>query len=161
MEAFDLLTVAAADSSALAAAGGVFTEAAGALSAEGVGGSSDSPSSSRIAIAEPTGALPPSGIEILERIPSSKASISMVALSVSISAIISPISTSSPSFLSQRTTVPSVMVSESLGISILIGIVLEIWVYKIGRLPRRGGEIADRDVLLKDNFADLQEGEVA
>jgi hypothetical protein len=53
------------------------------------------------------------------------------------------------------------MVSESLGISILIGIVLEIWVYKIGRLPRRGGEIADRDALLKDNFADLQEGEVA
>jgi hypothetical protein len=79
-----------------------------------------------MAIADPTGALPPSGTEIFERIPSSKASISIVALSVSISAIISPISTSSPSFLSQRTTVPSVMVSESLGISILIGIVLEI-----------------------------------
>ncbi len=44
----------------------------------------------------------------------------MVALSVSISAISSPISTSSPRFLSQRTTVPSVMVSESLGISIYV-----------------------------------------
>ena len=73
---------------------------------------------------DPTGALPPSGTEIEERVPSSKASISMVALSVSISAMMSPISTSSPSFLSQRTTVPSSMVSDSLGISILIGMVL-------------------------------------
>jgi hypothetical protein len=84
-----------------------------------------------------------------------------VALSVSISAMISPISTSSPSFLSQRTTVPSVMVSESLGISILIGIVVKIWVNRIHRLPRRGAEIAEEEALLKDNFAYLQEGKIA
>ena len=44
----------------------------------------------------------------------------MVALSVSISAISSPISTWSPTLFSQRTTVPSVMVSESLGISMCV-----------------------------------------
>ena len=45
----------------------------------------------------------------------SNASISMVALSVSISAIVSPALTLSPSFLSHFTTVPSVIVSRLLG----------------------------------------------
>src|SRR6202007_2520579 len=52
---------------------------------------------------------------------SSKASISMVALSVSTSARTSPTATLSPSFLTQRSRVPSVIVSLSLGISIVIG----------------------------------------
>jgi hypothetical protein len=39
--------------------------------------------------------------------------------------------------------------------------VLEIWVDKNHRLPRRGGEIAEGEVLLKDNFTYLQEAEVA
>ena len=91
-------------------------------SAAGSTGAACSPSSSRTARVAPISALPPSSIKISERIPSSKASIAMVALSVSISAISSPISTWSPTFLSQRTTVPSVMVSESLGISMCVAI---------------------------------------
>ena len=57
-------------------------------------------------------------------IPSSKASISMVALSVSISARMSPISTESPTCLCHLMRVPSVMVSESLGISMFTDMVL-------------------------------------
>ncbi len=79
-----------------------------------------SPSSRKMARVAPIAAVPPSSTRISERIPSSNASIAMVALSVSISAISSPISTSSPTCLSHLTTVPSVMVSESFGISILI-----------------------------------------
>ena len=53
--------------------------------------------------------------------PSSTASISIVALSVSISAITSPAATLSPSFLSQRARLPSVIVGESAGIRISVG----------------------------------------
>jgi hypothetical protein len=51
-------------------------------------------------------------------VPDSNASIGMVALSVSISAISSPVRTLSPSFLSHLTTVPSVIVSDNWGIVI-------------------------------------------
>ena len=50
------------------------------------------------------------------KVPALKDSNSMVALSVSISAKISPSATLSPIFFSQVATVPSVIVSESLGI---------------------------------------------
>jgi hypothetical protein len=46
---------------------------------------------------------------------------SIVALSVSISAMTSPEWISSPSFLSQRVTAPSVIVGDSAGIKIWIG----------------------------------------
>ena len=55
--------------------------------------------------------------------PSSTASTSMVALSVSISAMTSPAVTLSPSFLSHLASLPSVMVGDSAGIRILVGIV--------------------------------------
>ena len=115
---------AGAGSGAGAGAGSGAGAGAGSGAGAGAGsgaGAGASPSSCRTARVAPIAAFPPSSIRISERIPSSKASIAMVALSVSISAISSPISTWSPTFLSQRTTVPSVMVSESLGISICVG----------------------------------------
>ena len=53
--------------------------------------------------------------------PSSTASTSMVALSVSISAIRSPGATASPACLSHLASVPSVMVGDSAGMRIWIG----------------------------------------
>src|SRR5688500_13419342 len=81
-----------------------------------------SPSSSSTAITSLTFTpCAPSGTRILPILPSSTASTSMVALSVSISAITSPAFTASPSFFSQRARLPSVMVGERAGIRILIG----------------------------------------
>src|ERR1700733_14149417 len=62
----------------------------------------------------------PSVTRILPSTPSSTASTSIVALSVSISAITSPARTFSPSFLSQRDRVPSVIVGDSAGIRMLV-----------------------------------------
>ena len=64
----------------------------------------------------------PSATTILPSVPSSIASTSMVALSVSISAITSPAEMWSPSFLSQRARLPSVMVGDRAGIRSSIGI---------------------------------------
>jgi hypothetical protein len=63
----------------------------------------------------------PSGTTIFASTPSSTASTSMVALSVSISAITSPGLTASPSFLSHLARLPFSMVGDSAGIKILIG----------------------------------------
>jgi len=63
----------------------------------------------------------PSGTTILANVPSSIASYSMVALSVSISAITSPALTLSPSCLSQRARLPFSMVGESAGMRMLTG----------------------------------------
>src|SRR4051794_20096495 len=70
----------------------------------------------------PTGAFCPGPARMMARVPASKASISIVALSVSISAMISPALILSPSFLSHFTTVPSVMVSDCWGIVMGVGI---------------------------------------
>jgi hypothetical protein len=75
-----------------------------------------SSASPTIAISWPSGADSPSLIRILRNTPLVRACISMVALSVSISASGSPIETRSPSFLSQRETSPSSIVGESFGI---------------------------------------------
>src|SRR5690242_20396342 len=64
----------------------------------------------------------PSGITILARTPSSTASTSIVALSVSISASTSPARTVSPSLLTQRAILPSVIVGDSAGISTSLAI---------------------------------------
>ena len=80
--------------------------------------SSFSPSPRITASGAPTMTLPPSSTKISARVPSSKDSISMVALSVSTSARMSPTAILSPFFLHHRTRVPSVMVSLSLGIVI-------------------------------------------
>src|SRR4030095_4255067 len=61
-------------------------------------------------------------MRILRSTPFVSACISMVALSVSISASGSPIETVSPSFLSHRAICPSSMVGESLGIITLLAI---------------------------------------
>ena len=52
--------------------------------------------------------------------PSSTASISMVALSVSISAMMSPAFTGSPTFFNHRASLPSVIVGDSAGIRICV-----------------------------------------
>src|SRR6516165_4445045 len=64
----------------------------------------------------------PSGTRIFAITPSSIASYSMVALSVSISAKTSPALTLSPSFLSHLARLPFSMVGDSAGIRILVGI---------------------------------------
>src|SRR6185369_8739035 len=66
--------------------------------------------------------LVPSGTRILPSVPSSTASTSMVALSVSISAMTSPDLTASPSFLCHLARFPFSMVGESAGIKTSIGI---------------------------------------
>jgi len=62
--------------------------------------------------------LVPSGTKILPSVPSSTASTSIVALSVSISAMTSPVLTGSPSFLCHFARLPFSMVGESAGIRI-------------------------------------------
>ena len=85
--------------------------------------STDSPSSAMTAISVLTFTPSvPSEITIFAIVPSSMASTSMVALSVSISAITSPGATLSPSFTNQRARLPSSIVGERAGMVMLIGI---------------------------------------
>jgi len=70
----------------------------------------------------PTGTLPPAGTTIFANTPEAKASIWMVVLSVSISAIGSPFCTGSPSLFSQLAIVPSVMSNPIWGIVIFVAI---------------------------------------
>ncbi|EKS01050.1 hypothetical protein LEP1GSC125_1996 [Leptospira mayottensis 200901122] len=72
-----------------------------------------SPDLPMIATGAPTGSRDPSGARISNKTPVSKASISMTALSVSTSAMISPGETESPFCLSQRTILPSDIVGLS------------------------------------------------
>src|SRR5260370_27856764 len=65
--------------------------------------------------------LVPSGTRILPSVPSSTASTSMVALSVSISAMTSPDLTGSPSFLSHLARLPFSIVGDSAGINTSVG----------------------------------------
>ncbi len=81
-----------------------------------------SPGSPIMANKESTGAAPPSSIPICSNVPSLKDSNSIVALSVSISARISPSEIASPTFFNHFATVPSSMVSLSLGIFTTIAI---------------------------------------
>jgi len=63
----------------------------------------------------------PSGTRILASVPSSTASYSIVALSVSISAMTSPGLTLSPSFFSHLARLPFSIVGDNAGIRILTG----------------------------------------
>ena len=86
-----------------------------------------SPSPASTAITSLTGtSCVPSGTRIFAMVPSSTASTSIVALSVSISAITSPDLTLSPSFLSHLARLPFSMVGDSAGIRMLIGIVSDL-----------------------------------
>ena len=82
--------------------------------------SSPSPASTAITAFTATSCVP-SGTTILASVPSSTASYSMVALSVSISAMMSPDLILSPSFLSQRARLPFSMVGDSAGMRMLVG----------------------------------------
>src|ERR1700746_3003470 len=75
-----------------------------------------------MAIVWPNGALSPSLIRIFRNTPADRACISIVALSVSISASGSPIETLSPSFFNQRETWPSSMVGERFGMMTFVAI---------------------------------------
>src|SRR4029077_15847736 len=83
-----------------------------------------SPSASyiRIGVFTATSAVP-SGTRMLPSVPSSVASTSIVALSVSISAMTSPDLIASPSFFSHFERLPFSMVGDSAGISTWIGMV--------------------------------------
>jgi hypothetical protein len=63
----------------------------------------------------------PSGTTIFAITPSSTASYSIVALSVSISAMTSPVLTASPSFLSHLARLPFSIVGDSAGMRMLMG----------------------------------------
>jgi len=63
----------------------------------------------------------PSGTTIFASTPSSMDSYSIVALSVSISAMTSPTLTASPSFLSHRARLPFSIVGDSAGIRMFTG----------------------------------------
>src|SRR5690606_22457803 len=83
--------------------------------------SSPSPASTAITALTLTPSVP-AGTTIFATVPSSTASTSMVALSVSISAITSPGATLSPSLTSHLARLPSSIVGESAGMVISIGI---------------------------------------
>ena len=109
-------------SDSLGGCGALGAAGSGAGVAAGAGAGSEdtasaSPSPSSMAITVPTATFSvPSAIRILPSVPSSIASNSIVALSVSISAMMSPGSIVSPSALSHLASVPSSIVGESAGI---------------------------------------------
>ena len=120
------------DSAAVAAFTGTAAGAAGAgdSACEGAGGvalgcaSAGSPSASIVAIGLFTFTFSlPSATIIWPITPSSTASNSIVALSVSISAMISPAATTSPSLTIHFANVPSSIVGERAGIRISIAII--------------------------------------
>ncbi len=71
----------------------------------------------------------PSGTRILPSVPSSVASTSMVALSVSISAMMSPDLTVSPSFFSHLARLPFSIVGDSAGMRMSIGMGLNCFLH--------------------------------
>ena len=112
-------TGAGAGAGAGTGAGAASTGAAsadGAFAASSKTAEISSPFSPRMHSRLSTGAVAPCSTPMCKRTPSKKDSNSMVALSVSISARISPLSTSSPTCFNHVATTPSVMVSLSLGI---------------------------------------------
>ena len=114
----------AAAGGASATGAGVGAEAAAAGASSGtVTEDTSSPSSASTAITAPTATFcAPAAMTILAITPSSTDSTSIVALSVSISAITSPERTSSPSATSHLANVPSVIVGDKAGILMVIDI---------------------------------------
>ena len=76
--------------------------------------------SAMTAIISPTGTCPPGRTRIFRSTPEPKASISTLALSVSISAMTSPPLTGSPSFFNHWMTLPVSIASDSLGMTTLV-----------------------------------------
>ena len=102
------------------AAAGAGLVGAGALTA-----STFSPGSPITAIRPFTATLEPSGAAIANKVPLSKASRSIVALSVSTSAITSPGLMVSPTFLCHLASTPSVM--EGLNAGMVISLAIGVW----------------------------------
>src|SRR5690606_13183609 len=141
----------------------VSASAAGAGAGAAAGAAASSPSPAIVAITVPTLTLSvPSGTRIEAIVPSSMASNSIVALSVSISARMSPDFTVSPSLTSHLASVPSSIVGESAGIfnSIAISILLHqhvgIEFGKVG-LRRTFGKVGRVAHDLADLLVDLLE----
>src|SRR6185503_1353725 len=93
-------------------------------------GAAASPSSTAIGVLTFTPSVP-SATSSFDTLPSSTASTSMVALSVSISAMMSPGLTVWPSLTSHLASLPSSMVGDSAGIRISVGIAV-----RGGQTPR-------------------------
>ena len=132
----DIIAVLAGDGEDVRAAG-AGAAAAGVAAGAGAAFGADvapapaaftsSPSPAKTAMISLTGtSCVPSGTRIFAIVPSSTASTSIVALSVSISAITSPDLTLSPSFLSHLARFPFSIVGDSAGIKMLIGIVSDL-----------------------------------
>src|SRR5580693_9382147 len=99
----------------------------GAAPLPSLSAAASSPSARIMAIGVLTAtSLVPSGTRILPSVPSSTASTSMVALSVSISAMTSPDLTLSPSFLSHLARLPFSMVGGRAGINTSVGMAAHI-----------------------------------
>src|SRR5207244_361564 len=96
--------------------GGGASRGGGAAGSAGTAASSPAPSTSSSASTAPMATVPPAGTWIRTRRPSTGEGISALTLSVTTSTIGSSRRTRSPSFLSQRSTVPSVTDSPSCGI---------------------------------------------
>src|SRR3954447_12032478 len=106
---------------------------AGAVDGFDAAADTSSPSPARTAIGVLTATLSvPSGTTIFASTPSSAASTSMVALSVSISASTSPGFTGSPSFFSQRASLPCSIVGERAGMRMSVAMIA-----RSRRLPSR------------------------
>src|SRR3984893_8193909 len=107
-----------------AGGGAVATRATGSAPLAGAGGArASSPSSAITAIGVLTATLSvPPGTRIFASVPSSTASTSIVALSVSISARTSPERTASPSFFSHFASLPCSIVGESAGMRMFVAI---------------------------------------
>ena len=122
-----------------------------------VGAPSFSPSASSTAIGVLTFTPSvPSEISSFDTRPSSTASTSMVALSVSISAMMSPGLTVWPSLTSHLASLPSSMVGESAGIRISVGILLLFGVGWVNPGASRGRPNTSRMVLLCWVIADAR-----
>src|SRR5579862_701542 len=97
------------------------------------------PTSSMTAIAVPVATVVPSCTKISRSVPVTGAGTSELTLSVETSTKASYFSTESPAFLSHRSTVPSVTVSPSCGIVIVVATSLEPhhFAHRLGHLGRR------------------------
>src|SRR5580704_930104 len=119
-----------ADGAALSgtASGATTTSASSVLPSWRSAASSPSARMVAIGVLTATSAVP-SGTNILSIVPSSTASTSMVALSVSISAITSPDLTVSPSFLSHLARLPFSIVGDRAGINTSVGMAAHIGLF--------------------------------
>src|SRR5580658_2052353 len=152
---------AAAGRSGLVSATGAGVEGASAGGAAFAAWSTLSPSPAITAIATLTATFSvPSGTRIRASVPSSTASTSIVALSVSISASTSPALTVSPTCLCHLVILPSVMVGDSAGISTAVVIASGLGQHVgpqlrriglgavLGEFRRRGDDVLHRAIEL-------------